>query len=120
MPACRSHITLPFWPCLPKVRQLDIGKIAMLADEMVQEDARFVPVARDAALRELYTSTQHSLGDDEIERSQLSKALLSHVRRFYAGYFDPGSPSTLLPSALAGLTELARSMHEQTTHHRCG
>jgi hypothetical protein len=32
---------------------------------------------------------QHALKDDEIERRQLSKALLPHVRRFYAGYFDP-------------------------------
>jgi len=29
------------------------------------------------------------LAADEIERRQLSKALLPHVRRFYAGYFDP-------------------------------
>jgi len=29
-----------------------------------------------------------SLKDDEIERRALSKALLPHVRRFYAGYFD--------------------------------
>jgi 5-methylthioadenosine/S-adenosylhomocysteine deaminase len=32
---------------------------------------------------------QHALGDDEIERRALSKALLPHVRGFYAGYFDP-------------------------------
>jgi len=31
---------------------------------------------------------QHALGDDEVERRLLSKALLPHVRRFYAGYFD--------------------------------
>jgi hypothetical protein len=34
---------------------------------------------------------QHALGDDEIERRQLSKALLPQVRHFYAGYFDPES-----------------------------
>jgi 5-methylthioadenosine/S-adenosylhomocysteine deaminase len=31
---------------------------------------------------------QHALGDDEVERRALSKVLLPHVRRFYAGYFD--------------------------------
>ena len=31
----------------------------------------------------------NALADDEIERRQLSKALLPHVRHFYAGYFDP-------------------------------
>jgi 5-methylthioadenosine/S-adenosylhomocysteine deaminase len=50
---------------------------------------RFTRVDRAAALRELHDSLQHALGDDEIERRQLSKALLPHVRRFYAGYFDP-------------------------------
>jgi len=29
------------------------------------------------------------LAADEIERRQLSKALLPHIRGFYAGYFDP-------------------------------
>jgi 5-methylthioadenosine/S-adenosylhomocysteine deaminase len=43
---------------------------------------RFTRVDRAAALRELHDSLQHALGDDEIERRQLSKALLPHVRRF--------------------------------------
>jgi hypothetical protein len=34
-------------------------------------------------------SLQRALTDDEIERQQLSKALLPHVRRFCVGYFDP-------------------------------
>ena len=45
-------------------------------------------VDRDAALRELHQSLQRPLAEDEIERRQLSKALLPHVRRFYADYFD--------------------------------
>jgi hypothetical protein len=32
---------------------------------------------------------QRSLVNDEIERRQLSKTLLPHVRRFHGGYFDP-------------------------------
>jgi 5-methylthioadenosine/S-adenosylhomocysteine deaminase len=63
--------------------------LVMVAGEVVYEDGRFIRVDRDAALRELHESVQNALGDDEIERRQLSKALLPHVRRFYAGYFDP-------------------------------
>jgi 5-methylthioadenosine/S-adenosylhomocysteine deaminase len=61
----------------------------MMAGEVVYEDDRFTRVDRAAALRELHQSLQHALTDDEIERRQLSKALLPHVRRFYAGYLNP-------------------------------
>jgi 5-methylthioadenosine/S-adenosylhomocysteine deaminase len=63
--------------------------LVMVAGEVVYEGGRFTRVDRDAALRELHESLQHALADDELERRQLSKALLPHVRRFYAGYFDP-------------------------------
>jgi 5-methylthioadenosine/S-adenosylhomocysteine deaminase len=63
--------------------------LVMVAGEVVYEGGRFTRVDRAAALRELYDSLQHALGDDEIERRALSKALLPHVRRFYMGYFDP-------------------------------
>ena len=63
--------------------------LVMVAGEVVYEGGRFTRVDRDAALRELHESLQHALKDDEIERRQLSKALLPHVRCFYAGYFDP-------------------------------
>jgi hypothetical protein len=61
----------------------------MVAGEVVYEGGRFTRVDRDAALRELHDSLQHALADDESERRALSRALLPHVRRFYAGYFDP-------------------------------
>jgi hypothetical protein len=48
----------------------------MVAGEVVYQGARFTRVDRDTALRELHASLQHALGDDEIERRQLSKALL--------------------------------------------
>jgi cytosine/adenosine deaminase-related metal-dependent hydrolase len=63
--------------------------LVMVAGEVVYEGGRFTRVDREAALSELHESLQHALGDDEVERRQLSKALLPHVRRFYAGYFDP-------------------------------
>jgi cytosine/adenosine deaminase-related metal-dependent hydrolase len=67
----------------------DAVDLVMVAGEVVYRDGRFTRVDRDAALRELHQSLQHPLAEDEVERRQLSKALLPHVRRFYAGYFDP-------------------------------
>ena len=63
--------------------------LVMVAGEVVYESGRFTRVDRDAALRELHASLQRALSDEEVERRELSKALLPHVRRFYAGYFDP-------------------------------
>jgi cytosine/adenosine deaminase-related metal-dependent hydrolase len=63
--------------------------LVMVAGEVVYEGGRFTRVDRDAALRELHQSLQQPLGEDEIERRRLSKALMPHVRHFYAGYFDP-------------------------------
>jgi 5-methylthioadenosine/S-adenosylhomocysteine deaminase len=67
----------------------DAVDLVMVAGEVVYESGRFTRVDRDAALRELHQSLQQPLAADEVERRQLSKALLPHVRRFYAGYFDP-------------------------------
>jgi 5-methylthioadenosine/S-adenosylhomocysteine deaminase len=67
----------------------DAVDLVMVAGEVVYEGGRFTRVDRDAALRELHESLQHALSDDESERRALSKALLPHVRRFYADYFDP-------------------------------
>ena len=39
--------------------------------------------------RALHDDLQRVLSDDEMERRRLSKALLPHVKAFYAGYFDP-------------------------------
>jgi cytosine/adenosine deaminase-related metal-dependent hydrolase len=67
----------------------DAVHIVVVAGEVVYQDGRFIRVDRDAALRELRQSLQRPLAEDEVERRDLSKALLSHVRRFYAGYSDP-------------------------------
>src|SRR5437899_6081261 len=67
--------------------------LVMVAGEVIYEGGRFTRVDRDAALRELHDSLQHAFADDEVERRLLSKALLAHVRRFYAGYSDPEASS---------------------------
>jgi hypothetical protein len=62
---------------------------AQIKEQNKPEGAKVIYVDRDAALRELHQSLQRPLAEDEVERRQLSKMLLPHVRRFYAGYFDP-------------------------------
>ena len=82
----------PATPILDAVLQrgrTDAVDLVMVAGEVVYQDGRFTRVDRDAALRELRQSLQRPLAEDEVERRDLSKALLPHVRRFYAGYFDP-------------------------------
>ena len=57
--------------------------------EVIYADGKFTKVDRDAALKALHDDLQRALSDDEVERRGLSKALLPHVKAFYAGYFDP-------------------------------
>ena len=57
--------------------------------EIIYSDGKFTRVDRDAALRALHEDLQRALADDEVERRRLSKALLPHVKAFYARYFDP-------------------------------
>ena len=61
----------------------------MCAGETIYADGRFTKVDQAAALQELHADLARALSDDEVQRRQLSKALLPHVRRFYAGYVDP-------------------------------
>jgi cytosine/adenosine deaminase-related metal-dependent hydrolase len=57
--------------------------------EVIYADGRFTKVDRDAALQALHEDLQKALTDEEVERRGLSKALLPHVRGFYADYIDP-------------------------------
>src|SRR5271155_2735394 len=57
--------------------------------EVIYSDGKFTRVDQDGALRALHEDLQRALSDDEVERRKLSKALLPHVKAFYAGYFDP-------------------------------
>jgi cytosine/adenosine deaminase-related metal-dependent hydrolase len=63
----------------------------MCAGETIYADGRFTKVDQAAALRQLHDELAHALSDDEVERRHLSKALLPHIRRFYAGYADPAA-----------------------------
>lgn len=64
-------------------------RTVMCDGEVIYADGRFTKVDRDAALQALHEDLQKALADDEVERRNLSKALLPHVRRFYADYIDP-------------------------------
>ena len=66
------------------------GVCSVICDgEVIYTNGRFTRVDRDAALLALHQDLKQALSDDEVERRHLSKALLPHVRAFYARYFDP-------------------------------
>jgi 5-methylthioadenosine/S-adenosylhomocysteine deaminase len=66
------------------------GVTAVMCDgEVIYTGGKFTKVDRDGALKALHDDLQRALSDDEVERRKLSKALLPHVKEFYAGYFDP-------------------------------
>src|SRR5262249_338754 len=64
-------------------------KLTMCDGEVIYQDGNFRKIDRDAALKALHDDLSRALSDDEVERRHLSKALLPHVRKFYANYIDP-------------------------------
>jgi len=64
-------------------------KLTMCDGEVIYENGRFTRVDKDRVLADLHQDLQKALTHDEVERRKLSKALLPHVRRFYADYIDP-------------------------------
>jgi hypothetical protein len=56
--------------------------------QVIYTGGRFTRIDRDQALKTLHDALQKALTDDEMERRGLSKALLPHVRAFYANYID--------------------------------
>ncbi|WMS44524.1 amidohydrolase family protein [Acuticoccus sp. MNP-M23] len=82
----------PLTPVLDAVMQR--AKVAgvrrtMCAGEILYEDGRFTRVDRADAMKALHDDMSRALSDNEVERRNLSKALLPHVRKFYADYIDP-------------------------------
>jgi hypothetical protein len=61
----------------------------MCDGEVIYEEGRFKRVDQAAALKALHNDLAKALSDEEVERRNLSKALLPHVRKFYANYMDP-------------------------------
>ena len=61
----------------------------MCDGQVIYAEGKFTRVDRDGALRALHEDLQKALSDDEVERRRLSKALLPHVKAFYADYIDP-------------------------------
>jgi cytosine/adenosine deaminase-related metal-dependent hydrolase len=64
-------------------------KLTMCDGEVIYQDGKFTKVDRDASLKALHDDLSKALSNDEVERRKLSKALLPHVRKFYANYIDP-------------------------------
>lgn len=82
----------PLTPTLDAVLQrakASAVRTVMCDGEVIYEDGRFLRVDREAALAALHEQLSRALADDEVERRDLSRALLPHVRRFYADYIDP-------------------------------
>ena len=64
-------------------------RMVMCDGEIIYRDGVFTKVDQAGALKALHEELQSALSDDEVERRELSKALLPHVKQFYADYFDP-------------------------------
>jgi 5-methylthioadenosine/S-adenosylhomocysteine deaminase len=64
-------------------------RLVMCDGEVIYDHGRFTRVDRDGALKALHDDLSKALADDEVERRHLSKALLPHVKKFYANYIDP-------------------------------
>src|SRR5689334_9791718 len=62
--------------------------MTMCDGEVIYDHGTFTKVDRVAALKALHDDLSKALSDDEVERRKLSKALLPHVRKFYANYID--------------------------------
>jgi 5-methylthioadenosine/S-adenosylhomocysteine deaminase len=66
------------------------GVRTVLCDgEVIYHEGRFTRVDQDAIYAALADAMRHSLSDDEMQRRDLSRLLLPHVRAFYRDYFDP-------------------------------
>ncbi|MBO0735336.1 MAG: amidohydrolase family protein [Alphaproteobacteria bacterium] len=65
------------------------GVSSVMCDgEVIYADGKFTRIDRDSALKALHDDLQRAFSDDEVERRHLSRALLPHVKAFYADYFD--------------------------------
>jgi len=80
---------MPLLDAVIQRAKTDGVRTVMCEGEVIYDNGRFTRVDRDSALKTLHDELQRALSDDEVERRKLSKALLPHVKKFYANYFDP-------------------------------
>jgi 5-methylthioadenosine/S-adenosylhomocysteine deaminase len=66
-------------------------KTVITAGEILYQDGKFTKVDRVAVLRQLSALLKRPLNADEIERRQLAKAVLPHVKAFYENYYNAES-----------------------------
>lgn len=64
-------------------------RMVMCDGEIIYRDGVFTRVDKEGALKALHDELSSALSEDEVERRELSKALLPHVKAFYEGYMDP-------------------------------
>jgi cytosine/adenosine deaminase-related metal-dependent hydrolase len=64
-------------------------RMVMCDGEIIYRDGIFTKVDKEGALKALHDDLESALSNDEVERRELSKALLPHVKQFYANYYDP-------------------------------
>jgi cytosine/adenosine deaminase-related metal-dependent hydrolase len=62
--------------------------MTMCDGEVIYDHGKFTKVDKTMALKALHDDLAKALSNDEVERRNLSKALLPHVRKFYADYID--------------------------------
>lgn len=67
----------------------DAVKTVICAGEVIYRDGEFTRVDQAAALEALHNDLSRALSDDEVQRRQLSKALLPHVQSFYDNQIAP-------------------------------
>ena len=72
---------------LQRAKQQGVRTV-MCAGKVIYRDGVFTQVDKDNALKTLHEELQSALSDDEVERRELSKALLPHVKAFYSNYID--------------------------------
>jgi cytosine/adenosine deaminase-related metal-dependent hydrolase len=58
---------------------------------VIYHEGRFTRVDQGAVLAEIGAAMRHALSHDEMQRRDLSRALLPHVRAFYRDYLDPAA-----------------------------
>ena len=64
-------------------------RAVLVGGEVVYRDGRFTRVDREAVLRQISDMLKRDLTEEEQERRRLAKAVLPHMREFYANYYQP-------------------------------